>query len=346
MLIGKKKVGKGLPVFVVAELSANHNQDIARAFELIDKAADAGADAIKLQTYTPDTITLNADTPDFMVKWQGKDRRLYDLYKEAYTPWDWHEELFRHAHLRGLECFSSPFDTTAVDFLETLDTPAYKVASFEVVDIPLLQAIGKTKKPVIMSRGMATLEELGLACDVLRAAGTTDIIILQCVSAYPAKPEDMHLMNIPDLAKRFHVAAGLSDHTLTNDSAIAAVALGACFIEKHFTLDRSHGGPDSEFSLQPNEFKALVQSIRTVEKALGVPYYELANDEKALKQFRKSLFAAKDIKAGEVFTKENVRSVRPGSGLATKYYHQVLGSHATQDIPFATPLSWDLIQKE
>lgn len=342
--IENKKIGANQPVFVIAELSGNHNHDIARAFAIIDAAKKAGADAVKLQTYTPDTITLDAKSPDFMVKWQGTTKSLYELYKEAYTPWDWHKPLFDYAKKLGLICFSTPFDVSAVDFLETLDTPLYKVASFEVIDIPLLEAIGKTKKPVIMSRGMATLDELALALDTLKKAGSFEIVVLQCVSAYPAQPKDMHLMNIPDITRRFGVAAGLSDHTMTNDSAIAAVALGAAAIEKHLTLSRKDGGPDSEFSLEPDEFAALVTSVRIVEQAIGQPCYEQSQDEKTASKFRKSLFAAKDIAKGEVFTEANVRSVRPGNGLAPKYYHDIIGKRASQDIAFATPLSWELVE--
>lgn len=341
--IENRKIGRDQPVFIIAELSGNHNHDISRAFAIIDAAKKAGADAIKLQTYTPDTITLNATTADFMVQWQGAKKSLYELYKEAYTPWEWHKPLFDYAKKLGLICFSTPFDVSAVAFLETLGVPLYKVASFEVIDIPLLEAIGKTKKPVIMSRGMATLDELKLALDTLKKAGSSDIIVLQCISAYPAKPEDMHLMNIPDITKRFGIAAGLSDHTMTNEVAIAAVALGASAIEKHLTLSRQDGGPDSEFSLEPREFEALVASIRIVEQALGQPFYEQSQDEKALSKFRKSLFAAKEIAKGEVFTEVNVRSVRPGSGLSPKYYHDIIGKRASQDIPFATPLSWELV---
>ena len=342
--IDSRKIGPNEPVFIIAEMSGNHNQDINKARALIDAAKSAGADAIKLQTYTADTITLNASSPEFIVKWQGRDRTLYDLYSEAHTPWEWHEELFRYAKSCGLICFSSPFDATAVAFLETLHAPAYKVASFEVVDIPLLEAIGKTRKPVIISRGMATLDELELAITSLKKAGASDIVVLQCVSAYPAEPADMHLKTIPDLTRRFSLQAGLSDHTRTNDSAIAAVALGATVIEKHLTLDRSEGGPDAEFSLEPDEFASLVRSIRVVEKAVGEPCYERGKDEAALLPFRKSLFAANPIKKGELFTEKNVRSVRPGAGLAPKYYHDIIGKRSTRDIPFATPLAWDLVE--
>ena len=342
--ISTHAIGPDSPVFMIAEMSGNHNRDLARAHAIIDAAADAGADALKLQTYTADTITLNSDRPEFTLTWQGKTRTLYDLYQEGTTPWEWHAELFAHARERGMVPFSSPFDTTAVDFLEELHTQLYKVASFEVVDIPLLEAIGKTGKPVIMSRGMSTFEELELAVATLRESGTTDIVILQCVSAYPAKPEDMNLLTIPYLAERFGVMAGLSDHTLTNDSAIAAVALGARVIEKHMTDARAEGGVDSAFSLEPAEFAALVRSVRTVEAALGKPTDARAVREEGETRFRKSLFAAADIKRGEVLTEKNVRSVRPSTGLPPKYYRQVLGKRAARDISFATPLTWALIE--
>lgn len=331
-------------VFIVAELSGNHNHDINRAFAIIDAAAKAGADAIKFQTYTPDTITLNSNRPEFMVHWKGEKRSLYELYKEAHTPWEWHEKLFEHAKNRGLIAFSSPFDVTSVAFLEKLHVPLYKVASFEVVDTPLLEAIGKTKKPVILSRGMSTLDELQKALKTLKEFGTPQIIVLQCVSAYPAKPEEMHLKNIADMSKKLGVLTGLSDHTLTNESAIAGTALGACVIEKHLTLSRKEGGPDCEFSLEPSEFEALVHAIRVTEAAIGTPFYGITNDEKNLIKYRKSLFASKDIIKGETFTPENIRSVRPGIGLSPEHYSSLLGKKAAQDIPFATPLSWDLIE--
>src|SRR3989338_4322844 len=336
--VWKRNIGAGKPVFIVAEISGNHNGDITRALEIIDAAADAGADAIKLQTYTADTITFKSDAPEFIVKWQGKKRTLYDLYEEAHTPWEWHKQLFAHAKKRGLICFSTPFDSTSVAFLETLKTPLYKVASFEVVDIPLLEAVGKTKKPVIMSRGMSTLDELSLAIKTLRKFGTKDIVLLQCVSSYPARPEDMHLKNIPDLMKRFGVTVGLSDHTLTNDSAIASVALGALVIEKHMTLKRADGGVDSGFSLEPKEFAALVASVRIVEKAVTGPEYGRGKGENIEAKSRKSLFASTDIKKGERFTSENVRSIRPGAGMAPKYYRSILGKRAARDLKRATPL--------
>ena len=344
--VGKRKIGEKEKVFIIAEISGNHNHDIKRALRIIDEAADPGADAIKLQTYTADTITLDSDRPEFIVTWQGKKRTLYELYQEAYTPWAWHKRLFAHAKKRGLVCFSTPFDPTAVAFLEKLKTPLYKVASFEVVDIPLLEAIGKTKKPVIMCRGMATRDELTLAVQALRKFGTKDIILLQCVSSYPARPEDMHLKNIPDLMKRFNVPVGLSDHTLTNDSAIASVALGARVIEKHMTLKRADGGVDSGFSLEPKEFAALVASVRIVEKAVTGPEYGRGKGENIEAKSRKSLFASTDIKKGERFTSENVRSIRPGAGMAPKYYRSILGKRAARDLKRATPLRPGLIAKK
>jgi N-acetylneuraminate synthase len=331
--ITHKHIGSRHPALIVAEISGNHNHDINRALKIIDAAADAGADAVKLQTYTPDTITIDSDTMPFRVTWKGKHRTLYDLYSEAYTPWEWHTELFAHAKKRGMICFSTPFDTTAVDFLETL----------KIVDIPLLEVIGKTKKPVIMSRGMASVEEISLAIKTLRKFGTKDITLLHCVSAYPANPADMHLATILDMRKRFGVQVGLSDHTLGTDVAVAAVALGACIIEKHLTLSRKDGGPDSDFSLEPKEFDALVQSVRTVEAAMGEPSYAQSMDEKKNISFRKSLFVVKDMEKGDRFTSETVRSIRPGNGMAPKYYRAVLGKRAARDIKRATPLSQKLI---
>lgn len=330
-------------VYIVAEISGNHNGDINRALQIIKAAADADADAIKLQTYTPDTITIDSDAKPFRVEWNGKQRTLYDLYGEAYTPWEWHAQLFAYAKKNGLDCFSTPFDDTAVAFLEELHTPIYKVASFEVVDVPLLEAIGKTKKPVIMSRGMATQDELTLAVKTLKKFGTKDITILQCVSAYPAESKDMHLANIQDIKKRYGVKVGLSDHTLSHDVVVASVALGACVIEKHLTLRRADGGPDSSFSLEPEEFKDMVTSVRAVELAIGVPAYERSKGEKVNAAFRKSLFVVRDMKKGERFTPENVRSIRPGNGMAPKFYRSVMGKRATRNIKRATPLQQNLI---
>lgn len=342
--LGKKKVGAGQKTLIVAEMSGNHNQDIKRALRIIDAAADAGADAVKLQTYTADTMTLKSDKPEFIVKWKGRKRTLYELYEEAYTPWEWHKKLFAHAKKRGLVCFSTPFDETAVTFLKKLHALVYKVASFEVVDIPLLEAIGKTKKPVIMSRGMASIADIRLAIQTLRKFGTKEIILLHCVSAYPADPTDMNLSTIPDMRKRFGTEVGLSDHTLGTDVAVAATALGACVIEKHFTLRRKDGGPDSSFSLEPKEFAALVHSVRIVEAAMGAPSYAPNAGEKEMIIFRRSLFVVKDIKKGERFTPQNVRSIRPGNGMAPKFYRSILGRRATRDILFATPLTEDMVE--
>src|SRR3989344_3156896 len=342
---GRRKIGLGEPVFIVAELSGNHNGDIKRALKIIDAVADAGANAVKLQTYTPDTMTIDSNRPEFIVRgnpaWKGKT--LYQLYGEASTPWEWHKQLFEHAKKRGLICFSTPFDNSSVDFLEKLETPIYKVASFEVVDIPLLERIGKTKKPVIMSRGMASVDEVKLAIKTLKKFGTPEIILLQCVSAYPANPEDMNLSMIPDLRKRFKVLAGLSDYSLSHDVAVASVALGACVIEKHITLARRDGGPDAAFSLEPQEFAKLVKSVRLVEKAIGAPSYKRSKGEKENIVFRKSLYVVKDIKKGERFTPKNIRSIRPGNGLAPMYYRKVLGKLARKNISKATPLSWKLV---
>lgn len=343
--IGTREIGMGRPVFIVAEISGNHNGSIKRALKIIDAAADAGADAVKLQTYTPETMTIDSDRKEFIVQsnpaWKGKT--LYQLYGEASTPWEWHKELFARAKKRGLICFSTPFDNSSVDFLEKLKQPVYKIASFEVVDIPLLERVGRTRKPVIMSRGMASIAEITLAIKTLKKFGTPEIILLQCVSSYPAKPEDMNLLTIPDLQKRFKVLAGLSDHSLSRDVAVASVALGACVIEKHITLARADGGPDAAFSLEPQEFAELVKSVRLVEKAIGTPSYKRSESEKENIVFRKSLFVVKDIKKGERFTQENVRSIRPGNGLSPRFYREVLGKRSTQGIFRATPLQWNLV---
>ena len=337
--IGKRRIGRTQPVFVVAEISGNHNHDLTRALSIIDAAAEAGADAIKLQTYTADTMTLKSERPEFQVIWQGKKRTLHDLYQEAHTPWEWHMKLFAHAKKRGLICFSSPFDPTAVDFLEKLGNPIYKVASFEVVDIPLLERIGKTRKPVIMSRGMATIDEIRLALTTLKKFGCPRVILLQCVSEYPARPEDMNLATIPEMRSRFAVPVGLSDHTLSPYVAVAALALGARVVEKHLTLRRPDGGPDAAFSLEPHEFSELVRALRETERAIGKVSYKRPRGESESVMHRKSLFVVADMKKGERFTAGNVRSIRPGNGLAPKYYRQVLGKRARKDIARGTPLS-------
>lgn len=328
-------------IYIIAEISANHNGSIERAEATIRAAADAGADAVKLQTYTADTITIPCDNEYFRIKgtlWEGKT--LHDLYQEAYMPWEWQPRLKALANDLGMDCFSTPFDATAVDFLEKMNVPCHKVASFEVVDIPLLKKIASTGKPVIMSTGMASLAEIDEAATTLRENGTTELALLKCTSAYPAPPEEANLRTIPHLAQAFNCVTGLSDHTLGSAVAVGAVAVGARIIEKHFTLARADGGPDSAFSMEPHEFRQMVQDIRTVEKALGTVCYELTPKQQESKVFRRSLFVVKDMKAGEVFTEENVRSIRPGYGLPPKMLDVILGKQASQPLSKGSPLTW------
>lgn len=339
-----RRIGSDAPVYIVAEMSANHGQDFEQAVKILEAAKQAGADAVKLQTYTPDTMTIDCDNEYFRIKgtiWEG--RNLYDLYGEAYTPWDWQPKLKEIAEGLGLDLFSTPFDSTAVDFLEQMGVPAHKIASFEIVDLPLLRKIAKTGKPIIMSTGMATLAEIEEAVQTIRQTGCTQLALLKCTSAYPAPPEEMNLRTIPHLADAFGVPVGLSDHTLGTAVPVAAVALGACIVEKHFTLSRAAGGPDSAFSLEPHEFKTMVEAIRIAEKALGTVHYGVSEAEAKSRVFRRSLFVVKDMKAGEKFTSENVRSIRPGYGLHTRYLKDVLGRTARQDIQRGTPLIWDLL---
>lgn len=330
-------------VYIIAELSANHNGSLERAKKSIRLAAECGADAIKIQTYTADTLTIDCDNEYFRIGggtlWDG--RTLYDLYKEAYTPWEWHADLQAVAHECGLGFFSTPFDDTAVDFLEELGVPMHKVASFELVDIPLLKKIGSTGKPVIMSTGMASREEVQEALDALRTSGCSEITLLKCTSAYPAAPEDANLQTIPAMAAEFGCAVGLSDHTLGIAVPVAAVTLGAKVIEKHFTLSRDDGGADSGFSLEPDEFKAMVEAVRTATKALGTVQYGGSPGDEKSKVFRRSLFVVKNIEAGEEFTPDNVRSIRPGYGLMPKELDNVLGRKAACNITRGTPLNWD-----
>lgn len=348
LVIDETLVGNGHPVYVIAELSANHNQKFDQAVRIIEEAKRAGADAIKLQTYTADTITMKSDKSYFRVGggtlWDG--RFLHDLYNEAYTPWEWQPRLKKVADDLGLDLFSSPFDPSAVDFLEKMNVPAYKVASFELVDIPLIQKMAATGKPLIMSTGMATEEEIEEAVQAARHAGATQIALLKCASAYPAAPEEMNLRTIPELSRRFGVIAGLSDHTMGVAVPVAAVALGARIIEKHITLSRSDPGPDSAFSLEPDEFKAMVDGVRVTEKSLGTVHFGCSPKEANGRTFRRSLFVVQDIKAGEPFTSENVRSIRPAHGLHTRHLGEVLGKRAATDIERGTPLSWDLIAAE
>ena len=333
-------VGEDQPTYVIAEISANHNGSLEKALDLVRLAAEARADAVKIQTYTADTITLDSDAEPFLIRgtiWNG--RRLYDLYQEAHTPWEWHAAIFDEAKKCGIDCFSTPFDPTAVDYLEALSPALYKVASFEVVDIPLLRKIGSTRRPVIMSTGMATLAEIDDAVKALRESGCTQLALLKCTSSYPAPAEDSNLRTIPHLAQAFQLISGLSDHTLGSTVAIAAVALGARIIEKHFCLSRSEPGPDSSFSMEPAEFREMVDAIRQVEKALGRVNYTLSEKEKVSRSHRRSLFVVKDMKAGEEFTRENVRSIRPGHGLPVKELDRVLGRKATGNLERGTPLS-------
>ncbi len=345
LTVDNRTLGPGSPAYVIAELSANHNQDFDQAVQLIRAAKDAGADAIKLQTYTPDTITIDCDNEYFRVGggtlWDG--RTLYDLYGEAYTPWEWQPKLKAIANDLGLDLFSTPFDFTAVDFLEEMGVPAYKIASFELVDLPLIRRVAQTGKPLIMSTGMATLAEIDEAVSAARQAGAAQIALLKCNSGYPAPPEEMNLRTIPHLAEAFGVPVGLSDHTLGIAVPVAAVALGACIIEKHFTLSRAVPGPDSAFSLEPYEFKAMVDAVRVAEKALGRVAYDVAPHEAASRVFRRSLFVVKDMQAGDVFSEENVRSIRPGHGLHTRHVEDAMGRTASVAIGRGAPLSWDLI---
>jgi pseudaminic acid synthase len=343
--IGKRRIGPGNPAYFIAEMSANHNQDFSQAVRIIEAAREAGADAIKLQTYTPDTITIQSYQEYFRVGggtlWDGQT--LYELYGEAYTPWDWQPKLKKVANDLGMDLFSSAFDETAVDFLEKMDVPVHKVASFELVDIPLIRKMARTGKPLIMSTGMATLEEIEEAVHAATNAGAKQIALLKCTSEYPASPDDMHLRTIPEMARRFLLPVGLSDHTMGVAVPVAAVALGACIVEKHLTLSREMKGPDSAFSLEPSEFKAMVEAVRTVERAFGEVHFGLSGKESNSRIFRRSLFVVQNMQPGESFTAENVRSIRPGHGLHTRHMPDILGKHAAREIARGTPLSWDLV---
>jgi pseudaminic acid synthase len=340
--IGKHLIGADQAAYIIAEMSANHGQNFDQAVQIIKAAKDAGADAIKLQTYTPDTLTLDCDNEYFRIGkgslWESKN--LYKLYGEAFTPWDWQPKLKEVADELGLALFSTPFDDSAVDFLERMEVPAHKIASFELVDTGLLRKVAGTGKPVILSTGMATLAEIDEAVRTLRDAGCTQLALLKCTSAYPSLPEEMNLKTIPHLSETFGVPVGLSDHTLGIAVPVAAVALGACIIEKHFTISRSWGGPDAAFSLESSEFKTMVDAVRAAEKALGRVSYEATGKDNASRVLRRSLFVVEDIKAGEVFTDKNVRSIRPGHGLPPKYLSLVLGRRCTRAVSRGTPLDW------
>ena len=343
--IGKRYVGEGEKTFVVAEVSANHLQDYGRAEAIIKAAAQAGADAVKLQTYTPDTITLDCDNDYFQITqgtiWDGTT--LHKLYEEAYTPWEWQPRLMEYANGLGLECFSSPFDATAVDFMKEMDMPAYKVASFEINDIPLIRKIAGLGKPVILATGIAYLEDMERALQVCKEEGNEQVVLLKCTSAYPSPYEEMNLKVIPNMAQVFDCSTGLSDHSMGTAAAVASVALGAKMVEKHLTLSRADGGPDGAFSMEPDEFKKMVDEIRIVEKALGKVTYELSEKQKRSREDGRSLFVVKNMKEGEVFTEENVRSIRPAFGLHTMYLDEIMGKRARTDISKGTPLDWKLI---
>lgn len=342
--IGKNIIGHDKKVFIVAEMSANHNGNFNRAKDIIKAAAESGADAIKVQTYTPDTITIDSDKPAFRTKgiWEG--RTLYELYGKAYTPWEWQAELQQYAHECGIEFFSSPFDLTAIDFLEDMNVPAYKVASFEINDIPFIRKIARTGKPIIISTGIAYLEDIDLAVRTCLDEGNEKVILLKCISAYPAPYENMNLNVIPNMAETFNCICGLSDHSMGTEIAVAAVALGAKVIEKHFTLNRSDGGEDSQFSMEPYEFRNMVDQIRNVEIALGRPTYMLNDEQIDSRIYSRSLFVVEDVKKGEVFTENNVKSIRPGIGMHTKHWDDIIGKRARVDIDKGTPMEWDLVE--
>tara|TARA_Y100000385_G_scaffold290178_1_gene362265 strand:+ start:111 stop:1139 length:1029 start_codon:yes stop_codon:yes gene_type:complete len=328
-------------VFIIAELSANHNGSIETALETVRAAKRAGADAIKLQTYTAETMTIDCKNDFFMIKqdtaWDGE--YLFDLYKRAYTPWEWHQEIYNLAKEEGLICFSSPFDNSAVDFLEELNSPIYKIASFEITDIPLIEYSASKGKPMIISTGIAEVKDIELAIDTCRKVGNNDVTILKCTSAYPADPKDANLLTIPDIKSKFGVKVGLSDHTMGIEGPVVAVALGATVIEKHFILDKNIGGPDAHFSLDEKEFTKMVISVRKAEEMIGKVDYEMTEKKKKSRQFSRSLFVVEDVKKGDVLTKENVRSIRPGFGLHPKYLSEIIGKEFNQDIDKGTPLS-------
>lgn len=339
--ISGRVIGEYYPPYIIAEMSANHNGNLETAYRIIELAKHAGADAIKIQTYRPDTITLKSDLPDFQINdglWAG--RTLYDLYEWAHTPWEWHKPLFEHAKKLGITIFSSPFDNTAVDLLEDLNAPAYKIASFEAVDLPLIKYVASTGKPMIISTGMADAEEIQEAIEAAREGGCKELAILHCVSGYPAPAEDYNLRTIPDMIERFGLVTGLSDHTLDNTTAIASVVMGASIIEKHFTLDRNGGGPDDSFSLEPAELAALCRDSKTAWAALGKVDYGRKSSEQGNVKFRRSLYFVKDMKAGEVITEDCIRSVRPGFGLPPKFTDKVIGRSVKADVQKNTPISW------
>ena len=343
--INNRLIGQNQPTYIVAEMSANHNQSYDEAIKIVETAKACGADAIKLQTYTPDTLTIDCGNKFFRIEntiWEGK--KLYDLYQESYTPWEWHQELKNVAENIGLDFFSTPFDASAVHFLEKLNVPVYKIASFEIVDFPLINTVAKTGKPIIISTGMAKIEEIEEAVSMLKKFDCTELALLKCTSSYPAKPEDANLRTIPHMLKTFNLPIGLSDHTPGIAVPIAAISLGACIVEKHFTLSRKNSAADSSFSLEPEEFKSMVDNIRIAEKALGTVSYTISKQQRTTFNFRKSLFVVEDINAGQEFSIENVRSIRPGDGIHTKYFKEILGKKAIKNVAKGTPVTWDLVE--
>lgn len=344
--IDGRLIGRHQAPYLISEISGNHNRSLDTALRLIRASKEAGVDAVKIQTYRPDTITLKSDLPDFQIRdgiWAGHS--LYDLYEWAHTPWEWHEALFAEAKAQGVTLFSSPFDTTAIDFLEDLGAPAYKIASFEAIDLPLIEYAASTGKPLIISTGMANLEEITDAVASARRKGCEDLALLHCVSSYPAPAKEYNLTTIPDMAARYGVPVGLSDHTLSNATAIASVALGASLIEKHITMDRSGGGPDDSFSLEPSDFAALCTDVRTAWAALGTISYDRKPSEAASIQFRRSLYFVRDLTPGETIAEEDIRSVRPGYGLKPKYLHEVIGTKVKRRIMKFTPVTYDDLEQ-
>ncbi len=345
--IDERLINHTVPPYVIAEMSGNHNQSLERALEIVEAAADCGVHALKLQTYTPDTLTIDSDRSEFFISdkkslWKG--RTLYELYKDAYTPWEWHKQIFDRCRELDLTVFSTPFDDTAVDFLESLDVPAYKIASFENADLPLIKKVASTGKPIFMSTGMASLPELDESVRTARDAGCKDLILLKCTSTYPSDPVDSNILTIPHMIDTFDCMVGISDHTLGIGAAVASVALGAVAIEKHFTLSRDEGGVDSAFSLEPLEMKMLVEETRIAHDSLGSVHYGTTQSEKKSVQFRRSIFVVEDIKKGELLTQKNVRIIRPGHGLAPKHFEAVMGERAIKNIKRGTPIKWELLK--
>lgn len=346
IIIDGKKIGKDCPVYTIAEMSANHLQELNRAKQIIKAAKEAGADAIKLQTYRPDTITVDCRGPEFMATpgspWEGMN--LFELYGTAYTPWEWHKELFDYAKEVGITCFSSPFDLTAVDFLEELGAPAYKIASFEINDIPLIRKAAKTGKPVIISTGIAAKEDIELALQTCKEAGNNQVILLKCVSEYPTPYEELNLKTISDMGETFDCVVGLSDHSMGSVVDVAGVVLGACVVEKHMTLRRADGGPDGSFSMEPEEFSAMIKDIRNIEIAIGEVTYDLTDKQLNSRGRSRSLYVVQDMKKGDVFTADNLKSIRPNYGLHTKFYDDIIGKKATCDILKGTAMKWDYVE--